>query len=73
MPHSWKIAMGYESSKSIRFRDDSESTKLHANSVKDKADGTWILDPATMKYEEEVPRKTAKSLKAKLPCPFLKC
>ncbi|KAL4611097.1 hypothetical protein ACB092_08G100000 [Castanea dentata] len=66
MPHSWKIAMGYGSSKSIRFQDDSESTKFHANSVKDKTDGTWIPGPEMMKYEEEVPRKTAKSLKAKV-------
>uniref|UniRef100_A0A2N9HPF1 Ion transport domain-containing protein n=1 Tax=Fagus sylvatica TaxID=28930 RepID=A0A2N9HPF1_FAGSY len=57
--------MGYESSKFVRFQDDANNGLAEID-LNDNNNDTWIPEPGTNNYEEEVPWKAAKSLKAKV-------
>ncbi|GMY10312.1 protein CNGC15b-like [Fagus crenata] len=57
--------MGYESSKFVRFQDDANNVLAEID-LNDNNNDTWIPEPGTNNYEEEVPWKAAKSLKAKV-------
>ncbi|GMY10311.1 protein CNGC15b-like [Fagus crenata] len=57
--------MGYESSKFVRFQDDANNGLAEID-LNDNTNDTWLPEPGTNNYEEEVPWKAAKSLKGKV-------